>query len=174
MLLKSFEFRSFPDGVKVEYTMPELQMDGMVFGDRYVNWTGKLLVEDTANKLSACVTFNPGQQNSGWFSSRATPGALRKDCFTGLVLKAGEEISQITGSWMDHIMFDNQVYWKIRQFKPFVPLKAEAKFVLPSDSRFRSDISSLKEGDLEQSQYNKAMIEEAQRADRKLRAHHSR
>eukprot|EP00475_Leptophrys_vorax_P016475 TRINITY_DN22925_c0_g2_i3.p1 TRINITY_DN22925_c0_g2~~TRINITY_DN22925_c0_g2_i3.p1 ORF type:complete len:912 (-),score=208.11 TRINITY_DN22925_c0_g2_i3:2093-4528(-) len=71
---------SFPDGVKIEYIMPELQMDGMVFGDRYVNWTGKLFVEDSTNNLSCCVTFNPEGNSSSWFGS-SSPGVLRKDCF---------------------------------------------------------------------------------------------
>lgn len=75
--------------------------------------------------------------------------------------------SQIEGSWVDRITFDNQLYWQLDKCHMIKPIKP--KHCLPSDCRFREDSVAFGEGDMVWSQKEKERLEEFQRHDRKLR-----
>ena len=55
-------------------------------------------------------------------------------------------ISQVRGSWLDYIEFDNVRYWDINYNDPAKIIKTHTP--LPSDCRFREDLIDLASGDL--------------------------
>jgi hypothetical protein len=76
-------------------------------------------------------------------------------------------VSVLTGSYMSHIDFDGVRYWDIREHFPISLIEYEKN--LPSSSVYREDRRLLEEGNLEQAQKAKEIIENIQRNDRKLR-----
>ncbi|GAB5357504.1 hypothetical protein AAMO2058_000380300 [Amorphochlora amoebiformis] len=158
----------FKDGSVIEYSMPKVSISGMVIGDWLFWWTDKAVFTDSKNKLSAEITFDPDAANS--VMSYATSFFTTKspcDTMTGSVMKDGKKIHQIEGCWLSKLKFDQKVYWKIRQYLPFVP--EEMKESLTSQCTKRADLVALLKGDIDLSQSEKKRLEEKQRADRKLR-----
>jgi hypothetical protein len=49
---------SFPDGVVVTYTMPQIKMSGILFGDRVVEIVGSSRFEDSTNRLVGELKFD--------------------------------------------------------------------------------------------------------------------
>lgn len=77
-----------------------------------------------------------------------------------------ELISNLEGEFSDYIKFDDKVYW---EYSDEDVNYYRLGYTLPSDSTLREDILWLKEGDEDKTQAAKVMLEEIQRADRKLR-----
>jgi hypothetical protein len=63
--------------------------------------------------------------------------------------------------------FDGKRYWDIRDAEKFPMIRPGE--LLPSDSRNRSDLLNLLEGNMKEAQIKKEELEEAQRYDAKLR-----
>ena len=74
--------------------------------------------------------------------------------------------AQATGAWLTHIKFGKDKYWDIDDLRPFDVRRVNNP--LPSDSRFRIDLIALEHGAMEKAQENKDVLENIQRADRKL------
>lgn len=92
-----------------------------------------------------------------------------EDCFTGEITRDGTVVSQVKGSYMGHMDFDDERYWDLRE-SPFFKLNNKPKDEsLLSDTRWREDLSNLANGEVETAQEFKHQLEEAQRHDRKLR-----
>jgi len=70
---------------------------------------------------------------------------------------------------MGYINFDDERYWDLRE-SPFFKLHDKPKEeALLSDTRWRSDLSNLADGDVETAQECKTALEIIQRSDRNLR-----
>lgn len=73
---------------------------------------------------------------------------------------------------MAYVKIDDKFYWKIDdpipQMKPFGRLASGDK-ILESDTCNRADFQPIKEENWEEAEKNKVMLEDRQRADKKLR-----
>ncbi|KAL6050876.1 Oxysterol-binding protein 4 [Balamuthia mandrillaris] len=181
---KGPNFIDFPDGTSIRFSLPELWVRGMVWGERVQEYCGVIEYRDEKNDLSCDVFINPKEGGflSGWFSKK-TPadyfkgeirrGALEDDSSEDV--KSGKKkrtestvICTIEGSWVSCIEFDGERYWDFKQNLPkHVPKPVDDP--LPSDSRFREDLCFLAAGDLQQSGLAKTRLEEKQRYEARLR-----
>ena len=76
------------------------------------------------------------------------------------------------GIWNSFININGE---EVLNFKTDLPYEFnEEPMPLPSDSRYRDDLSNLLAGDLEAAQVAKEEMEEIQRRDRRLREEHAK
>ena len=119
---------------------------------------------------SAEVKINP--EVGGWFSwkKKLPTDYIGGDIFkyTSDPSKDRSSVSKISGSWMGCVLFDDKRYWSIKDDCPKFEL-IPADDPLPSDSRYREDVSYLKAGDMEPATEWKAKLEDLQRAEAKIR-----
>lgn len=59
-------------------------------------------------------------------------------------------LSKVTGSWLENITFDEEIYWDLEKVEPAVLIKSLDP--LPSDCRYREDLIWLAKRDLEKAQ----------------------
>ncbi|RLN96232.1 hypothetical protein BBJ28_00009123 [Nothophytophthora sp. Chile5] len=121
---------TFQDGAVVTYTMPEIKMNGLLFGDRVVEIVGSSRFEDAANHLVGELNFD------------ANNGFLKKsqgDDIRGHIYPAKKSVkhalSTINGS-----------YWHVESEPAFGHTPVANP--LPSDLRYREDVIALKVGDI--------------------------
>lgn len=118
--------------------------------------TGEVSYFDEKNKISAKIKL-------GSLTDKEYP----TDFFTGTITKNNEKVSEIFGSYLSFIDFDNKRYWDIRENYPISII--DLKNTLPSSSFKREDLNFLKQSNLEEAQKWKDILENTQRNDRKLR-----
>jgi len=53
----------YKNGAKYKITIPGLETQGLIVGTRYMNFVGKLKIEDLTNKLTSCVNINPDERS---------------------------------------------------------------------------------------------------------------
>lgn len=51
-------FIIFSDGVKMNFTTPDMRIGGIIMGDRVLNHCGNLIIKDFTNKLESNTVFN--------------------------------------------------------------------------------------------------------------------
>jgi hypothetical protein len=56
---------SFNDGGLLSIKDPTMQLNGLVTGERCLNFIGQMIILDHINKLEVIVTYNPTVQASG-------------------------------------------------------------------------------------------------------------
>ncbi|OMJ79246.1 hypothetical protein SteCoe_20799 [Stentor coeruleus] len=183
------------DGQLYYITFPFVLITGMLFGKRYYNWQGVLTVTCPSENLYSEINFYPDKKGaiSGLFAKAQTPA----DFFTGFIhrvknthpimteqgRKAMEEsakkslanytddieaeLGKIEGYWTMFLDIDNQRFWSIDEYRPY--LITSVPNPLPSDSTFRSDLKAMQEENLEEAQIQKDILENIQRRDAKLR-----
>ncbi|CAD8087602.1 unnamed protein product [Paramecium primaurelia] len=161
---------------------------GTLYGDKLFQMVGKFHVINLKHRLVAEIKMNP------------YPGSLWKkrrehldDYFEGFIYEVNEEfvrrfqkdgylkfkelkqneiireISKINGIWHKNMFIDNQEIWNINT-EPYV--LEDEDHPLPSDSNFREDLIAWKTGNFDLAMKMKTKLEEAQRADAKLRKKH--
>lgn len=154
----------YPDLQVITYTFPQFRAGGMIFGSRTVNWESEMIFEDVENNIKATIVFGP-KKKGGWF--KKTVG--KRDDFAGQIVRNGNKICDIEGSWLEGLSFDGVREWDANIHRPVFH-----KFginPLPSDWRYREDLVWLGKGNSEIAQRWKHRIENRQRDDRKLRGH---
>jgi hypothetical protein len=81
-----------------------------------------------------------------------------------------KKLLSFDGIWNSFININGE---EVLNFKTDLPYEFEDEPVpLPSDSKYRDDLSNLRAGDLEAAQVAKEEMEEMQRRDRRLREEH--
>lgn len=159
---------TFHDGHSITYTLPQIKMSGILFGDRVVELAGTATFEDAQNNLVGEVNT---EANAGGFLF----GKAQADDIKGQIhskastsnKSSGHLLSVIQGSWLTHLQCDGKVYWHIES-EPAFEHKRVAEPLL-SDCGYREDLQALARGDLELAQREKLRLEELQRSDRKAR-----
>ena len=176
----------------ISFHYPKLTLGGMIFGKRYCLWDGHMKYEDKQNNIKAVIFFNrshPNIKNKRFHDiygkifyhdfSKEKKGTEFYEHKTPKNPFPSEEkmiFSEITGSWLDGIHFDNKLYWNIRENIP--PKVKPVKDCLPSDSRYREDLVWLKRSLIytdnaadyqDYAQRWKLALEVQQRHDRTLR-----
>lgn len=164
-------FIEFFDGGCVTFSMPRVKLSGIVFGDRFYSYIDKMVFEDKANDVKCELTLDPDALSGvrAWIQSASTPC----DTIRGKISRSDEVVSEMEGSWLDDIKFSGQVYWRQGEYRAYSIIPLPEDQVLPSDSRFRSDLIALKKGDYVTAQSEKERLEVEQRRDRKLRKENS-
>lgn len=176
---------------RISFSMPICEINGFSFGPRYLNYSGKCLLLDKENMMAAEFIFNPDKKGfiKGWFVKQQTPS----DHFEGGIYKVNtsfikrieslaklneygginkkndviQEVSNANGVWHEFLNFGEECIWNIKRDVAY-QLEYEHN-PLPSDSIYREDSITWKFGNIENAQAKKEMMENDQRADRKLR-----
>ena len=178
-------FIKFKDGTLFRVIMPPITLKGLSMGDRLFNFIDKGLVIDLTNNLCSYIEMNPDEL--GFFQSFFKTKKTFPDFFKGNIVdlqdvtidenggnhklnKKAKSYGTFEGEWTSYISFDNIEYWN-NSMKSLNLFSHE--FTLPSDGRFRPDLTNLINGNEEQSQIEKEKLEVRQRQDRKLRAQYA-
>ena len=51
-------FIVFDDGVKMNYSTPEMRVGGIIMGDRVLNYCGNFIIKDFTHRLESNTTFS--------------------------------------------------------------------------------------------------------------------
>ncbi|CAD8211443.1 unnamed protein product [Paramecium pentaurelia] len=161
---------------------------GTLYGDKLFQMVGKFHVINLKHKLVAEIKLNP-YPGSIWKKRREH----LDDYYEGFIYEVNDEfikrfqkdgylkfkelkqneiireISKINGVWHKNMFIDNQEIWNINT-EPYV--LEDEDHPLPSDSNFREDLIAWKTGNFDLAMKMKTKLEEAQRADAKLRKKH--
>ncbi|KAH7460316.1 hypothetical protein PRIC1_014517 [Phytophthora ramorum] len=153
---------AFHDHGVITYTMPQIKMSGILFGDRVVEIVGSSRFEDVANRLVGELHFDANNS----FLKKSQSDDI-KGCIYPAKKSAKHAVATVNGSWLSHLQFDGKTYWHVESEPAFEHTPVEHP--LPSDVRHREDIIALKSGDAALAQTEKVKLEEQQRTDLKLR-----
>ena len=183
---------------KTDFQFPKITMGGALWGERYMYFSDHMKFEDRGNNLKCVVAFANNRKelkgkrihdiygrifNYNYVENLDDP----KDPFYSdsmsshpFPLYNKEIVSEITGSWLEEIKFDNKVYFNIKDASQ--PQIYPCKTVLDSDSRYREDKQWLqlswdnKEKSKLYEEYAQAWklaLEAQQRYERGLRKEHA-
>lgn len=153
---------TFHDGVVITYTMPQIKMSGILFGDRVVEIVGTSRFEDAANRLVGELHFDANNS----FLKKSQSDDI-KGCIYPAKKSPKHALVTVNGSWLSHLQFDSKTYWHVESEPAFDHTPVDNP--LPSDVCYREDINALKNGDSALAQSEKLRLEAQQRADLKLR-----
>lgn len=176
----------FRDGSVIKISNPEMRIDGLMMGDRTINYAKSFTVTDQTNDLVAETTFNYVETGTlskigSTFKSFFTSSTSDKPVFdtfsvvvchhtknreTNAVMKS--IVTKGSGSWLSHIEFDGRIYWKIANtITDLWNCNRDNK--LQSDSTYRLDSKYIREKKYDRAQKEKDILENVQRNDAKLR-----
>ncbi|RHY01797.1 hypothetical protein DYB28_002507 [Aphanomyces astaci] len=157
----------FANGSEVQYAMPKFKMHGVVLGERMFEFTGDCHFHDVSSDLRGTLDMDG---NSSFL------GRSHHDDITGTIVapatKKGAKppvVAKLTGSWLNHLHANGVVLWDMATSPVYLHVPVATP--LPSDVRFRADLISLKQGDMDEAQRQKIVMEEDQRRDHRLRGH---
>ena len=176
----------------VSFQFPKITMGGAIWGQRYVYFNDHMKFEDVENNLKCIIVFANGRKELKGKRIHDIYGQLFKYTYTTNDLKKPfysdsmpsypfpsnneDVLSEITGSWLEEIKFDDKVYFSIKD--SISPQIYPSDKCLDSDARYREDKQWLKlswdnkefskvfEG---YAQCWKLALEAQQRFDRRLR-----
>jgi hypothetical protein len=176
----------FKDGSKVKVTNPEMRIDGIMMGDRTINYCKSFFITDTTNNISAEIAFNYvetgtlskiGSKFKSFFVSPSSDKPVY-DTFTVTICKLTRNketkaimknvVSRGSGSWLSYIEFDDDIYWKIKDTITDLWICSQPG-KLQSDSTKRLDTHFIKMKNFDKAQKEKEILENMQRNDSKLR-----
>jgi len=167
----------FSDGGKITYTLPQVVLRGILWGDRIMDYAGTIYFRDAKNHLCAMIDIPPpasGGWVSNWWSGTTAPptdyvkGEIYRFEMEGDDEVRTEIIAPVAGTWLGCIDIGGKPYWDHKQgmkLAKVIPVPNP----LPSDSRFREDLVFLKAGDMEGAHKWKEQLENKQRRDARLR-----
>ncbi|CAL6088470.1 Oxysterol-binding_protein [Hexamita inflata] len=154
-----------------EFTHPTLRVYGLFYGQRWCHFMGKSQLTFYQNNFRvSCayirehekLTINGEQLELTFAKSESMFKSATKDHVFGKLNR-----SKISGSVMGEIFKDENVLWNNQKIQQNIVVKTNG-FVF-SDGRNRLDVILFKDGKDEEADKNKNILEERQRADRKLR-----
>lgn len=177
----------FNDKSKVTLKYGNFVINGIIIGNKSVNYTGNFIIEDKVNKIKSIFKVNPQEKKSGIlnkiFGKRKN---YFPDYFKGFIAytddikydknqdsyECNDELilSKYEGEYNSYLNIDNNKCWDIDDnCDKNSALMLKDKFVLESDCRLRSDILLYKQKIFDLAQYAKMILEDTQRNDAKLR-----
>jgi len=175
----------FKNGDKVVIGNPEMRIDGLVMGERVINYMKSFVITDEKAKVQAEVSFNYQDVGAmtkiassfkGLFGGSKTEKPLF-DSFnisiyhfgkTGAKEIAKAEICSGSGSWLSHLEIEGELFWRVGDSKED-QWNEVGSGRLFSDSRNRMDSKLIKEKNYDRAQKEKEDLENLQRHDAKLR-----
>ena len=142
----------------VSFQFPKINMGGALWGQRYIYFYDQMKFEDIENNLKAIIGFANGVKELKRQRIHDIYGKIFKYNYTEEELKKpfycdslpyypfpsnkDDIISEITGSWLEEIKFDDKVCFAVKESVP--PAIYPSDNELPSDSRYREDKIWLK------------------------------
>lgn len=63
---------TFRDGSRLEFTTPDMQIAGIMYGDRIINFIRNATIRDTTNKFVCEIQFGSYRSYVGWLASSLT------------------------------------------------------------------------------------------------------
>ena len=147
----------FGDGTVIKFTPLQDVFNNTLFGTMIHMCTGTITFVDEKNGLTA------------WYTIGEAGKKYAKDYFKGEIKRGDQVVSRLFGSYMGYIEFDGRRYWDERRQTNYGIQGLLLDRALQSDWRHRPDTIKHQEGEMEAAQENKDMLENRQRADRRLR-----
>ena len=149
----------FPEkNQNVAFQFPKINLGGAIWGQRFIYFYDHIKVEDIDNNLKAVIAFANSTNQLKKKRIHDIYGKIFKYNYTNEEIKMpfycnnipsnpfpsnkDDIITEITGSWLDEIKFDDKVVFSIKESTP--PLFYPDDNPLPSDSRYREDKIWLK------------------------------
>jgi hypothetical protein len=181
-------FVEFKNGHKISIGNPEMRIDGLVMGERILNYMRSFTIIDEKFRLGAEIVFNyidvstlskiTSSFKGLWGGGKSDKPLYdtftinfynyTKNKETGEITKA--EICSGSGSWLSHLEIEGEMFWKITDQLEDIWVEVEEK-KLQSDSTYRMDSKFIKEKNYDQAQKEKDALENLQRQDAKFRKH---
>eukprot|EP00743_Colponemidia_sp_Colp-15_P000531 GILK01000598.1.p1 GENE.GILK01000598.1~~GILK01000598.1.p1 ORF type:complete len:419 (+),score=58.86 GILK01000598.1:51-1259(+) len=170
---------AFDDGTKITFDYPYFYLKGIVWGDRVIEYQGPVKFVDHKSGIKCDLAINPDATSfvMGLFKKQSSPSdTFRGEIYTSEGSSSGffggskekkRVLAQATGSWISHVDFNGVRYWDVRATVKAPPTPITEP--LPSDCQFREDLIALKQRQFDKAQEWKVLLEERQRADKKLR-----
>jgi hypothetical protein len=139
----------------ISFQFPKITMGGALWGERYMYFSDHMKFEDRGNNLKCVVAFANNRKelkgkrihdiygrifNYDYVANQDDPNdPFYSDSMSShpFPLYNKDIVSEITGSWLEEIKFDNKVYFNIKNASQ--PQIYPSKNVLDSDSRYRED-----------------------------------
>ena len=139
---------------KISYQFPKITMGGALWGERYCYFSDHMKFEDRDNNLKCVIAFANNRKelkgkrihdiygrifNYDYVANLDDPNPFYSDSMSShpFPLYNKDIVSEITGSWLEEVKFDNKVYFDIKNSSP--PQIYPSKNVLDSDCRYRED-----------------------------------
>ena len=178
---------------KISFQFPKITMGGAIFGQRYVYFSDHMKFEDIGNNLKSIIVFANGRKElkgkrihdiyGKLFHYKYSAKELKKPFYCDSLPSSPfpsnnkDVITEITGSWLEEIKFDNKVHFSIKD--SVAPQIYPSDKCLDSDVRYREDKEWLKLSWDNKEQFGKTFegyaqcwklaLEAQQRYDRGLR-----
>jgi hypothetical protein len=131
---------------EITWTNPTLLVGGVMLGSRTMEFIGDMKVVDARNQLQVAFKFDGDSKKGGWLGGAVTGAsdAIRGQ-LVGTHTAPPTVISELTGSWVDHVAFNGQRIWDIRANDGYnlIPIPNP----LPTDSTFRADLRARARSD---------------------------
>lgn len=175
----------YSDGTLHKVIYPSMTLNGLLFGDRSLDFSGKLCVIDEKNNLFAQIDINPDERGmiGKWFKTKThfpdfirgvitnidTNGVYDPKSMSYTLKDMNKNFqAKIEGEFSGQILIDDQIYFDYEESQ--FPQIMRLSNTLPSDSFYREDMYFLIKGNEDLAGKYKVVMEERQRRDRKLRA----
>jgi len=142
----------------ISFQFPKITMGGAIWGQRYVYWSDHMKFEDHENNLKAIIAFANGRKElkgkrihdiyGQLYKYNYNSNELKKPFYNDYIpsypfpSKKEDVLSEITGSWLEEIKFDDKVYFNVKE--TVAPQIYPCDKVLDSDARYREDKEWLK------------------------------
>ena len=183
----------------ISFQFPKITMGGALWGERYCYFSDHMKFEDRDNNLKCVISFANGRKelkgkrihdiygrifDYDYIANMDDPNPFYTDYMPShpFPLYNKDIISEITGSWLENIKFDNKELFSIKDSTP-PQIYPSKNGVLNSDCRYREDKEWLKlswdnkdKGKLyeEYAQAWKLALEAQQRFERGLRKEYAK
>jgi hypothetical protein len=162
----------FPDGCQISWSLPDILLKGIMWGERVMEYLGVMTFVDHSNHLQCDIEFNP--EGKGFFRSMFGKAKQPSDYFRGEIYRTTSKkksekdvVYELEGSWLEYLDVGGERLWDIKMVPSGVIPHSDP---LPSDSRFREDLMALLNNeDVERAKECKIMLEERQRHDERVR-----
>ncbi|EAS07363.2 oxysterol-binding protein (macronuclear) [Tetrahymena thermophila SB210] len=176
----------FGDGNKFEIEYSQIQIVGIILGDRIMHQQKSFKIKNKKTSLEAEIKFyyDSSSQVSkvastigsffGVGKKQAPTEKRKQDDFDVIIEKVQEidgdvmraVVSKGCGNWLEFIQFDGIVYWKVNQKEQ--PWSHSEK-LLESDCTYRIDRQLISKGMTDRAEQQKLMYEERDKKDQDLR-----
>lgn len=70
---------------------------------------------DTKNKIEASIDF---AKEAGMFRKQMVP----LDYFSGTLSANEKVVSKVSGSWLSHLQFDDEIFWELESTEAYFPV----------------------------------------------------
>ena len=137
------------------YQFPKITMGGALWGERFCYFSDHMKFEDRGNNLKCVIAFANARKELKGKRIHDIYGRIFKYDYKAnqdspddpfycdtmpshpFPLYNKDIVTEITGSWLEDVKFDNKMYFNIKNSSP--PQIYPTKNALDSDSRYRED-----------------------------------